>query len=68
MAPRKRLTTISEASEYSNRDLLLDVALKLHTIETKLDVHLASHALLSRVVTVAFAPIVAALIALYLRH
>lgn len=68
MTERRRLTTLTDAHEYSNRELLLDIALKLHTVEMKLDVHLASHALLSKVLTVAFAPIVAALIALYLRH
>jgi hypothetical protein len=66
-ARRKRLTTLTDAHEYSNRDLLLDVALKLHDIEAKLDRHLWAHGLLTKVLAVAFAPVVGAIVALYLR-
>jgi hypothetical protein len=66
--PRKRLTTISEANDYSNRDLLLDIALKLHEVSSKLDLHLAMHSVLNRVLTIGFSGAATALLVWFLRR
>jgi hypothetical protein len=72
---RRRLTTLTDADNYSNRDLLLDIALKLHehgmalgSVQSDVKTHLAMHAVLNRLLTVAFPSIVGALVALYLRR
>ncbi len=72
---RKRLSTMREADEFSNRDLLLDIALKLHDqgealarLENKVTVHLAAHSILNRILAVGLPVLASALVALYLRH
>lgn len=64
--PRKRLTTITEADQFSNRDLLLDMALKLHEMDKKLDAHLTAHRVLAKagLVAISLAGVVAAWIRL----
>ena len=65
---RKRLTTLTDAHEYSNRDLLLDIAMKLHEVGDKLDAHLSAHSILNKVLTVGLPSLLAAFVALYLRR